>query len=127
MTEKKYLYALNESGFGYECYSTDIWGLMRIYPKLKVGDVISRAEICKPKLEDYISVWDLEDRMNERHEDETGCNEPIINIPRDRYGDIKKHIVELLKPFSRVEFGVYWKFPEDYVLTEKDLEDEQNT
>lgn len=59
--EKKYFYALNEMGFKYGSYRKSISELKRIYPKLKAGDVISRAEICKPKLEDYISTLNLVD------------------------------------------------------------------
>lgn len=123
-TEKKYFYALNEKGFEYGTYKTSISELKRIYTKLKAGDVISRAEICKPKLEDYISALQLVDEINIRYSDETGCDEPIIDIPIDKWGDVEKRIAEILEPFSVTDTGYYWGTPEDYILTEKDLEDE---
>lgn len=48
----------------------------------------------------------------------------IIIIPRDRWGDVEKRIAEILEPFSVTDTGYYWGTPEDYILTEKDLEDE---
>lgn len=122
MTEKKYLYALNEMAFAYDCYSWSVWALKLAYPRLKVGDVISRAEVHKPKLVDFISAFSLEGFVNENHEDETGCRTPLICVPRDSREDVEKRIAEVLEPFSYVA-GVYWKAPEDYVLTEKDLDE----
>lgn len=122
--EKKYFYALNEMGFKYGSYRKSISELKRAYPKLKAGDTISRAEICKPKLEDHICALSIVDEININYSDDTGCDDPIIIIPRDRWGDVEKRIAEILEPFSVTDTGYYWGPPEDYILTEKDLEDE---
>lgn len=106
--EKKYFYALNEMGFKYGSYRKSISELKRAYPKLKAGDTISRAEICKPKLEDHICALSIVDEININYSDDTGCDDPIIIIPRDRWGDVEKRIAEILEPFSVTDTGYYW-------------------
>lgn len=121
--EKKYFYALNENRFKFGLYRTSISELKRAYPKLKAGDTISRAEIRKLELEDYISALVIVDEININYSDDTGCDDPIIDIPVDKWGDVEKRMAEILEPFL-VTDTVDWGIPEDYVLTEKDFEDE---
>ena len=122
---KKYIYGWDDESFENGCTYETLAELFNGFPELKPGDTISRAEIYKPTIERFIDIREIEWCINGVAFDEAGVDK-VISIPAQDHADLENKITRLLKPYFCIDDTVFWLELDDYVLTEKDFENDKN-
>ena len=94
---------------------------------VKVGDTVCITDMQVVDVRNFIRLPIIIDALNEHISDSTDyCVYDVFNVPYEDFPKIEKQIAEILSPYAKKQELEFCDEITDYVLTEKDLEDEQN-
>lgn len=94
---------------------------------VKVGDTVCIADMFIVNVKNFVNLSIIIEALEEHVEDSTDyCVYDVFNVPEKDFPKIEKQIAEILSPYAKEQELEFCDEITDYVLTEKDFEDEQN-
>lgn len=92
---------------------------------VKVGDTVCITDMQVVNIKNFIRLPIIIEALEEHVEDSTDyCVYDVFNVPQEDFPKIEKQIAEILSPYAKEQELEFCDEITDYVLTEKDFEDD---